>query len=381
MRIALNATILQAPRTGIGQYLSGLIPALQAHENIEPGLFLGQTWCASLPPPATPAETARHARWTARLRNIPGIYPLRRLLWQRAFDRGLKTRPFDLYHEPSLWPFECDLPMVMTLHDLSHVRYPQTHPPARLREIERHVGKAVHRAGRILVDSTFIAQEAMAHYALPAEKIVVAPLGCSNEFHPRTALQTRAARQPMKLAHGEYLLCVGTLEPRKNLALALRAHARLPAGLRARFPLLIVGVGGWGKDPFSGELQNALASGHVCLAGYLDRLRLAELIAGARALVYPSLYEGFGLPVLEAMASGVPVVVSNRASLPEVAGDAGITIDAEDDPALALAMQTLIEDEPGWHHRRTAGLKQAARFTWQRCAQITAQTYRTVLAR
>ncbi len=379
MRIALNATLLRAPRTGIGQYIAALFTALSACENIEPELFLGQAWYTTLPPPATPQDTARHARWSTRLREWPGAYPLRRFLWQRAFERGLKNRAFDLYHEPSLWPFETGLPMVMTLHDLSHVRYPQTHPPARLREIERHIDRAVIRAARILVDSAFIAREVMTHFSLPPEKIVVAPLGCGNEFHPRTAAQTLAARGPLKLTHGEYLLCVGTLEPRKNLALALRAHARLPDALRARYPLLIAGISGWGKDPFSGELQSALHSGHVRLTGYLDRQHLAGLIAGARALVYPSLYEGFGLPVLEAMASGVPVIVSRRASLLEVAGEAGVTVDAEDDGALAIALQSLIEDEPEWQSRRAAGLRQAEKFTWQRCADITAQTYRAVL--
>ncbi|MBP9800233.1 MAG: glycosyltransferase family 4 protein [Sterolibacterium sp.] len=377
--IAFNASLLSAPRTGIGQYIAGLVGALHAQPEIKLRLFLGGQWHDQLPAADT-AHSMRTSRLNALLRPLPGAYPLRRFFAQRAFQRHLADQHCDLYHEPTLWPLAAPLPLVMTLHDLSHLRYPHTHPAGRRREIERHLEPAVRRAARILVDSDFIGREVQAHFSLPAEKIVVAPLGCGREFHPRPAEQTQATLAALGLNHGRYLLCVGTLEPRKNLALALRAHARLPAALRTRYPLLIVGLYGWGKDPFAGELQTALASGQVRLTGYLDRLRLAELVAGARALIYPSLYEGFGLPVLEAMASGIPVIVSDRASLPEVAGSAGITVDAADETGLSIALQRLIEDEAEWQHRRHAGLQQAATFSWQRCAAQTVAAYRAALA-
>lgn len=380
MRIALNAGILRAPRTGIGQYVAGLASALQQRDDADVRLFLGRRWSQTLPPAAAPAEVARAARMAALLRDLPGAYPLRRLLEQRAFSADLRHHPADLYHEPSLWPLEFDGPLVMTVHDLTHVHFPETQPRARLAEIERHVGKGVARAQRILVDSAYIGREVVGHFGLPADKVVVAPLGCAPHFHPRNAAQTRTALQPLGLSHGGYLLCVGTLEPRKNLVLALRAHARLPAALRARHPLLIVGMSGWGEEQFAAELQAALAGGQVRLAGYLGQERLAEVVAGARALIYPSLYEGFGLPVVEAMASGTPVVVSDRASLPEVAGPAGLVVDAADDAGLAAALRLLLEDDAEWLRRSQAGLQQAAQFTWRRCADITVQAYRAALA-
>lgn len=380
MNIALNASILRAPRTGIGQYVAELVAALQHRDDVDVRLFLGNGWSPTLPAPAEAALVEQAARRAALLRKLPGAYRLRRFFEQRAFDGGLRRHRAELYHEPSLWPLDFDGPLVMTVHDLTHVRYPETQPRARLREIERRVGRGVARAARVLVDSACIGEEVVRHFGLPAEKVVVAQLGCGSEFHPRTAAQTRAALQPLGVSHGGYLLCVGTLEPRKNLVLALRAHARLPEALRARYPLLIVGMSGWGEEKFAAELQAALAAGHVRLAGYLGRERLAEVVAGARALVYPSLYEGFGLPVVEAMASGTPVVVSDRASLPEVAGSAGIVIDAADDAGLADAMRTLIEDDAAWQRCRDAGLQRAAQFTWRRCAEITAQAYRAALA-
>ncbi|SMB22457.1 Glycosyltransferase [Sterolibacterium denitrificans] len=386
MRIAFNASILRAPRTGIGQYVTGLVTALQQREDVEISLFLGRRWSLTLPLPTASAQMARVmqvARATSLLRGMPGAYRLRRFVEQRAFAAGVRRQPVDLYHEPSLWPFDSfngTGPLVMTLHDLTHVHYPETQPRARLAEIERHVGKGVARAARILVDSAYIGREVVSHFGLPTDKVVVAPLGCGAEFHPRTEAQTRAALQPLGLRHGSYLLCVGTLEPRKNLLLTLRAYARLPDALRKQYPLLIVGMAGWGEDTFAGELRAALAGGHVRLAGYLGQARLAEVVAGARALVYPSLYEGFGLPVVEAMASGTPVIVSDRASLPEVAGAAGLIVDADDDVGLAAAMQMLLGDDPEWQRRCQAGLQQAAQFTWRRCAEITVQTYRAVLA-
>ncbi|MBP9714558.1 MAG: glycosyltransferase family 4 protein [Sterolibacterium sp.] len=380
IRVALNARILQAARTGIGQYVAGLADALLAREDIELSielsLLMGRRMSISVPPPRQPAP---QNRLSALLRPLPGAYRLRRLLEQAAFDKHLRHKAFDLYHEPSLWPYDFDGPMVMTLHDLTHLHYPHTQPPARLREIERHIDRSVTQAARILVDSAYIGREVARHFALSAEKIIVAPLGCSTEFHPRSAPQIQATLSKLGLQPREYLLCVGTLEPRKNLPLALRAHARLPEALRQRYPLLLVGMAGWNTHQFSAELHTALAAGHVRLTGYLESGTLAELVAGARALVYPSLYEGFGLPVVEAMASGTPVIVSNRASLPEVAGNAGRVVDAEDEMGLCHALQILIEDEAAWQAQRLAGLQQATQFTWPRCAEITAQAYHAAM--
>lgn len=383
MRISLNASILRAPRTGIGQYVAGLVSALRAHEDVELELFLGHGWSAHLPAEQMPASRLQgllRVQDMAWLRHLPGAYRVRRAVQQHAFNAGVRRSHFDLYHEPSLWPYETELRMVMTLHDLTHLHYPETQPVARLREIERHVQRGLERARYILVDSDYIGREVEACFGFPRERIVVAPLGCASGFHPRTDAQLQSTLAPLGLKTGGYLLCVGTLEPRKNIVLALRAHARLPQALRARHPLLLVGMMGWNTGQFSEELRAALATGHVRLAGYLSQETLAVVVAGARALVYPSLYEGFGLPVVEAMASGTPVIVSNRASLPEVAGDAGLVVDAEDDVRLSLAMQMLIEDETVWQTCRQDGLQQAASYTWSRCAEITAATYRAALA-
>lgn len=376
MRIALNASILRAPRTGIGHYIAELTGALRRQPDLELSLFYGSSWGQDIPVAPMPG----FSRWAAAAKRfIPGAYRLRRQIEQNRFDAGLARVAADLYHEPTLWPLDFDGPIVMTVHDLTHLHYPETQPRDRLAEIERRVGKGVEKAARILVDSAFIGSEVVKHFGLPSDRVVVAPLGCSSAFHPRDESATLDTLQPLGLAFRQYLLCVGTLEPRKNLRLALSAYARLPADIRARYPLVLVGMPGWREQEFVPELRKALATGQVRLAGYMGQGDLTNIIAGARALIYPSLYEGFGLPVLEAMASGTPVILSNRASLPEIAGTAGIIVDAADASQLTEAMRTMIEDDARWNACRQAGLDQAVRFSWEHCAAITAQTYRDAI--
>ncbi|MBX9915189.1 MAG: glycosyltransferase family 4 protein, partial [Pseudomonadaceae bacterium] len=259
------------------------------------------------------------------------------------------------------------------------VHFPETQPADRLLEIERHAARSVERAQRILVDSQFICDEVCRHYGVPAERVVVAPLGCAARFHPRMAAQLAAPLQALDLQPGRYLLCVGTLEPRKNLQLALHAYELLPAALRAQYPLVIVGMPGWRPEQLAAPLQRALATGQVRLLGYQSDTLLAELLAGARLLLFPSLYEGFGLPVLEAMASGTPVILSHGSALPEVAGAAGTYIDPQEERGCAEAILGLIDDQAEWQRRREAGLQRAEVFSWGRCAAVTASVYKQVL--
>ncbi|ARU86609.1 glycosyltransferase family 1 protein [Pseudomonas sp. M30-35] len=375
-RIALNASILRAPRTGIGQYLAELANALAKQDDLQLQFFNGLNWNQQLPDTAMPGYSRLSAlikRW------VPAAYPLRRALEQQRFTQGLRKQPAGLYHDPSLCPFEFDGPMVMTLHDLAHVHHPETQPADRIAEIDRHAAKAVQRATRVMVDSEYIAAEAAHYYGFAKDKFVVAPLGCAERFQPREPEDLREPLQQFGLVPGQYLLCVGTLEPRKNLQLALNAHQRLSESLRRQYPLVIVGMAGWLPESYSQQLQQALAAGFARVLGYQPDALLAQIVSGARLLIFPSLYEGFGLPVLEAMSSGVPVVLSRRASLPEVAGGAGSYIDVDDDMGCAQVITQLLEDQQLWQAKRAAGLTRAQQFSWQRCAAVTADVYRQVM--
>lgn len=376
MRIVFNARILQTPRTGIGHYLCELVTALSVFDDIEINLFDGKQWRTNLPPPR---QSVQSMRLTQVKQRIPFAYALRRRREQYFFDRGLRDQPVDIYHDPSLWPLHFDGPTVMTVHDLTHLEYPETQPIDRLREINKRLPASLERVAHILVDSQFIANELTRYYSVPPTRISVAPLGCAPRFHLRDHHTLQQPLRPLGIEPDGYVLCVGTLEPRKNLVLALRAHALLPHDLRSRFPLLIVGMSGWKMNHISHELDQALRSGHVRLLGYQTDDQVAVLTAGARVMLFPSRYEGFGLPVLEAMASGTPVMLAKQAAMPEVAGDAGIYVPLDDEVAWAASLQQLLTDKTQRDLFRQRGLQRALQFSWRHCANITSDVYRQVL--
>ena len=379
IRLAFNATPLLSPITGIGNYIVELGAALAEIEDIDAYSFYRFRWRHESPSIALAGAPA--ARWSniAPLRRwVPFRGALRHAARHLGFAGGLRRFKIDLYHEQNYVPLSYDIPVVITIHDLSWIRYPEAHPADRVRWLERGLPAAVDRAREILVDSDFVRDEVMATFGVDAARVHTAHLGVAPDFHPRDSSRTAGSLRPLGLAHGGYLLTVGTIEPRKNLAHMLESYALLPVALRERFPLVIAGARGWHSSGLLTRLHR-MNDGQVRFLGPVDRALLRDLYAGAALFAFSSLYEGFGLPPLEAMASGTPVIVSDRASLPEVIGDAGETMDPMDPEQTAQKLRTLLED-PGVRlelaHR---GLQRASRFTWASCAQVTHAVYRSAL--
>ena len=375
MQVGINAVAMLSPLTGIGQYTFNLVRELQ-DLRLEPWLFYGTDWKQELRAVALPGMTTAKSTFK---RFIPYAYMVQRFLLQQVFTRGVRKHGVQLYHEPNFMSYRFQGPAVVTVHDLSWLRYPETQPPARVREMNRVMPQAMETASHILVDSEFVRREVMEYYGLPAERVTTTLLGVATEFHPRSEAQCVTALDRHRLQYGRYILAVATLEPRKNLASLISAFSQLPETLRRRYPLVIVGMHGWGESVVSESLRNMIARGEVRLTGYVPQNDLPKLYAGARMFVYPSLYEGFGLPPLEAMASAVPVIVSNRASLPEVVGNAGIQTEALDDVRMVQHMRALIEDDALHGHLASAGRQRAQLFTWRKCAMETLAVYRQVL--
>ncbi len=376
MRVAINSVAMLSPLTGIGQYAYNLVREMQ-DLRLAPWLFYGASWSQELRAMTPPGmETAK----TMFKHLVPKPYVVKRFLLQQTFSRGVKRHGIELYHEPNFMSYRFDGPAVVTVHDLSWLRYPETHPADRVREMNRIMPHAMEGAAHVLVDSDFVKREVMAHYGLSEARITTTLLGVSTEFQPQTAEQCAAPLDRYRLQYGRYILAVATLEPRKNLSSLIAAFAQLPDTLKRRYPLVIAGMRGWGGSIMTESLRNMIAKGEVRLVGYVAQTDLPKLYAGARMFVYPSLYEGFGLPPLEAMACAVPVIASNRASLPEVVGNAGILTEPLDDSRIAQHMRALIEDDALHAHLAKAGRLRARQFTWRKCAMETLAVYRRVLA-
>jgi glycosyltransferase involved in cell wall biosynthesis len=377
LRVGINGIPLLSPATGIGQYTRHLAIELGKRLVEPPTLFYGPGWTESVRSASLPGvSTAR-----AAIRRIPGAIPCARALMQYRFSSGARAERVELYHEPAFLAWRFRGPTVVTVHDLSIVHYAHTHPAERVRRMEQLLPGSVARANHIVVDSEFVRGEVISHFGISPAKVTTTLLGVSPDFAPRTGAECAAALREYDLEPGKYLLTVGTIEPRKNLQTTLSAFSRLPAELRRQYPLVIAGMPGWGESPMGDAFAALRDKGEIRLVGYVPQHVLPLLYAGACAFAYPSLYEGFGLPPLEAMASGVPVIVSDRSSLPEVVGDAGVKLSPDDVEGMTEHLQRFIEDADARNAAIAAGLVQAAKFTWAACAEETLRAYKLALSR
>ncbi|MCS7055201.1 MAG: glycosyltransferase family 4 protein [Thermoflexales bacterium] len=310
-------------------------------------------------------------------------------LWFRANVRApvqLFSGRCDLYHATDfvLPPLQGNTPGVLTVHDLSFERDPDSAPPRLIPFLRRVVPDSARRAAHIIADSHATAQDLAALYDIPPEKITVIHSGVDERFTPyRDTLYMRRRRDYVLKKYGigdaPFILTVGTMQRRKNHLRLVQAFAKLGrAGARASL-LVIAGGKGWLYDEVYAEVQRLGLSERVRFIGYVEDVDLPHLYRAAAVFAFPSTYEGFGLPPLEAMASGVPVVTSNVSSLPEVVGDAGLQVNPLDVDALARALDQALNDEVWRRHCIERGLARAAQFTWQRAAERLLAVYERVL--
>ncbi len=309
------------------------------------------------------------------------LLPARRLWTHRRLASELRRHPPDLLFVPAhVLPLPCPVPAVVTVHDLGYEHFPAAHPLTRRLYLRWSTRRHARIAAGILADSAATRDDLVALYGARPERIRVVHLAADEIFRPAGPAEVAAIRARLGLpADARYLLHVGTLQPRKNLGRLLRAFSSI-APEDPELHLVLAGMPGWGGSDWAGDLERLGLSDRIHLPGYLPREQLPALYSGALALVLPSLFEGFGLPVLEAMACGTPVACADRSSLPEVAGDAALLFDPLDEAAIAAALRRL-RDEAGLRRSLAqAGLLRAAEFSWQRCADETLDWLETVAA-
>lgn len=377
IRVGINATALLSPRTGIGQYIYHLGKELIELGRVQPRFFCAKSWSNEL----RREPVANVATLKASVRKyVPQAYMVSRLLFQANFTCGLLRNSVDLYHEPNYLAYKFRGPTVITVHDLSWIRHPETHPKDRLDAMSRYFPRSLAQAAAIMTDCHFVKQELIEVFGVDPPRIHPVLLGVSADFFPHSQQLCANVLSAHGLEYGQYFLSVGTLEPRKNIATLIDAFSRLPSEMQERCPMVLVGMRGWLSSGIEKKLRPLIDKGLIKLLGYVPDEQMPAVYSGAKAFVFPSLYEGFGLPPLEAMACGVPVIVSTSSSLPEVVGDAAVLIEPLDVDAIADAMRRVLEDREFADELSRRGIARAVDFTWRRTAEETTAVYLNVLA-
>lgn len=364
MRVALDLTITEVDRAGSAVYARRLADALAG---VAPDLELEELrFSNARPGPRT---------WRRRL-----VTPLRDVAWtQFLLQRAARRAGVDLLHMPAnVGPVHGPVPVVMTIHDLAVLRFPERFNRWFAGYARVVVPRAARAARQIIAPSEATRQDLVELMGLEPEVVHVVPNGVDPVFRPdpeAAAEVRRRYRLPDR-----FVLTVGSLEPRKNIPRLLRAFDTLAARPAfADVKLVHVGPEGWQNEAVAATLAGLRHRDRTCFLGYIDHADLPAVYGAATVLAYPSLFEGFGLPVLEAMACGTAVVTSNRSSLPEVAGAAGVLVDPESEEAIAEAVARVVEDAELRGTLEVAGIKEASRYSWNATARLTLDVYRAAL--
>ncbi|MFK7802230.1 MAG: glycosyltransferase family 4 protein [Anaerolineae bacterium] len=381
VKVGIDVTSALTQGAGIGRYTRELIHSL-AHETDFADQFDLTLFSARPPvepPVANPLPTHPAIKHAPAFLDEKWLYRI----WYRLripFPVQTFTGRLNLFHSPDfvLPPLAGSIPSLLTVHDLSFLHYPKTFTPALVSYLNSVVPWSVGRATHILADSVATKNDLVELWQTPAEKITVLYSGVNPRFAPvEDPAEINKIRQKYKLGDAPWILSVGTVQPRKNYKLLIQAFGKI-AHL---FPhnLVITGGKGWLFEDILAEVQNQGLDGRVIFTGFVDDEDLPAIYSGATLLAFPSLYEGFGLPILEAMGCGTPVINSDASCLPEVAGNCTIQLAPEGVDAWANGLADLLKDEELRSKLVAAGYEQTKQFTWKRSAEQLLSIYTRLL--
>lgn len=365
MHVAISVDSLNPHLSGIGRYCWELVNGLSLDPRVK-GVtsFIGNRWFTELDGllDGTAAPAPYSKPWKTRLR---------RWYNHSRFSDGL-------VHSPNYFLPDWADGGVATVHDLSVFRYPETHPAERIQAFEKNFSSTIERANLILTDCEWVRREVMELTGLPGSRVRAVPLGVSDAFRVRQPDEIRQELNDMGLQPGTYGLCVSTLEPRKRIGHLLMAWRELPMYLRLRHPLVLAGGAGWHNEALMHQIERGADEGWLHYLGYVPEDRLPTLYAGARVFAYPSVYEGFGFPPLEAMACGVPTLVASGTCLEEVAGQGAVARDPEDIPAMKQTLEQMLTSEEWRSELSAAGPPATSSYRWPVCIDQTISAYQSI---
>lgn len=378
MKVILSVDAIRQPLTGVGRYTLELARHLAAIPELDLTFLQGDVLLETLPAAVSGHPLVPVVREMLSGFSLPTSIYRHYQGYRRA--RALRGENDALLHGTNYYLPAFPGRSIVTIHDVSVFTSPQYHRPDRVRYMHKEVALSLRRAELVVTVSQFSKAEITRVLGVDADRIRVIPLGISQDFHPRDPAGVAEELIAFALQPDTYCLYVGTIEPRKNLWTLLDAFEHLPRQRRLQNPLVLAGYRGWESAELHARIAKAVREGWLTYLGYVPERQLPALIAGARLFVYPSLYEGFGLPPLEAMASGVPVVCSDAAALTEAVGDVAQTAPAQDADALARAIERALDDEAWRSQAKVRGPARAAGFRWDHCAQRTSAVYRELAA-
>jgi glycosyltransferase involved in cell wall biosynthesis len=377
LRIGFDATPAVRQGGGIGRYTRELLRALGALDTENRySLFYAS-------PAGAPAHALPPLPRNFRARHLPFDDVWLARVWHRArlpLAVDWLTGPIDLFHSPdfTLPPTRRGTRTILTVHDLSFVRDPGSAMPVLRAYLNQVVPRSVARADLVLADSQATRADLVELYGADPHKIEVLYSGVNEAFQPvRDPVRLEAVRAKYGLGGGPFILAVGTLQPRKNYVRLIQAFATLPG--RGDLRLVIAGGKGWLFDEIFTEVERLGLGGRVIFPGFAADEDLPALYSAASVLAYPSIYEGFGLPILEAFACGTPVVTSTASCLPEVAGEAALMAPPTDVDALRDALRRVLEDADLSLKLVAAGRERAKQFSWQKAAEELLNHYRRLM--
>lgn len=371
MRFGIDGIPLQAKKTGIGHYTLELARALASiapndeFEIVAPSAFLSA-------PSSLPNLHFRDA-------GVKGLS--RRYWWPIGLPIYCRRASFDLFHGTNFdLPYWVSCPTVLTIHDLSLLLYPHTHESHLVRRSWLRLPRMARKATVIITPSQTVKAEVCKHLGVDSGKVFAIPEAAREAFYPAQTSEVEPVLKRLGVSP-EFILFVGTVEPRKNLLTLVRAFERVVHAQASPLQLVIAGQEGWLSDDLTSYLEGLGIARQVRFTGHLSDDELRALYSSCRVFVYPSFYEGFGLPLLEAMACGAPVVTSNVPAIVETVNDVARLIAPTDADDLAQAITSLLDDENERAHRSGAGIQHAKKFSWERTAAATLAVYQEAISR
>ena len=377
MRIGIDASLVVGERAGVGFYTASLIEAVAALD--KQNKYILYPFFYHIFDPRFKELTAPAPNFSVRFKALPEAW-IRYLWFRSGIPRHWLLGDVDVLHSTTYCcPRRHAGKLVMTVYDISFLHYPEHHTEANRLHCLKGTLEGARWADCIIAISEHTKKDLIEYLNVPDDKIVVTPLAARREFHPRQEAEVRAQVFKRWGLDAPYLLSVGTLEPRKNIRCLINAFCSLPGEIRDNYHLVIAGGKGWLNSDIHEAVVEMGVESRIRFLGYVPELDLPWLYCGAACFAYPSLYEGFGLPPLEAMASGIPVITSNTSSLPEVVGDTGLLVDPRSQEDLRSSLIKVLSDADLRREMSENGLKRATHFSWEKTALETLKVYESVL--